>query len=441
MKDTSVQTGPLPAAKAEVRAAAPPAVTSAPRRSPTPWPLRALKALASLKLTVVLFVLSIILVFCGTLAQIDKGIWTVVHEYFRSFMVWIPLYIFFPREWKGAGGLLGWVLGWKFPYPGGWLLGSLLLVNLLAAHLTRFKVSWKRSGILLTHAGLIAMMLGELITGLFAVESRMSIPTGLSSNFIENNDAVELAVLSPTEDRTDDVAVVPAGLLRKGGVIHHDDLPFDIEVRKYMPNSAQPVAPEKGADTPADQGDGRFYVTEERPEGTGVDPEQREDMASAYVTFKDKASGKPLGTYLVSTWLYRLSTHPYQQVKANNKTYDVALRYRREYQPYTVHLYKFTHAKYDGTDVPKDFASTVQLTDPSRDQDFQVVIRMNEPLRYEGETFYQIGFLPDDSGTTLQVVRNPGWLMPYVSCVMVGLGLAIHFGMSLVRFLVKRAAQ
>ena len=38
-------------------------------------------------------------------------------------------------------------VGGSFPFPGGWLLGGLLLANLLAAHLVRFKLSWKRSGI------------------------------------------------------------------------------------------------------------------------------------------------------------------------------------------------------------------------------------------------------------------------------------------------------
>src|SRR5262245_41268481 len=64
---------------------------------------------------------------------------------------------------------------------------------------------------------------------------------------------------------------------------------------------------------------------------------------------------------------------------------------------------------------------------------------MNHPLRYAGETFYQSSFKPDDSGTVLQVVRNPGWLLPYVSCAMVAVGLLIHFGMRLVPAVRKRA--
>src|SRR5690348_16100258 len=55
-----------------------------------------LSPLASLKLTVVLFALSIFLVLAGTLAQVDKDIWDVVHHYFRCWVTWIPVNIFFP---------------------------------------------------------------------------------------------------------------------------------------------------------------------------------------------------------------------------------------------------------------------------------------------------------------------------------------------------------
>src|SRR5258708_2807695 len=106
-----------------------------------------LEALASLKLTVVLFALSLILVFFGTLAQIDGGIWTIVRDYFRSFYVWIPfqlvvqfLNIFFSGVLSDNAQFSG-----AFLFPGGWTLGGLLLANLLAAHLTRFRLSWKRA--------------------------------------------------------------------------------------------------------------------------------------------------------------------------------------------------------------------------------------------------------------------------------------------------------
>src|SRR5688500_17543637 len=67
---------------------------------------RALEGLASLRLTVVLFSMSLLLVFWGTWAQVDAGIWTVVNQYFRAALVLIPLRtILFnipePESWLG----------------------------------------------------------------------------------------------------------------------------------------------------------------------------------------------------------------------------------------------------------------------------------------------------------------------------------------------------
>jgi hypothetical protein len=36
------------------------------------------------------------------------------------------------------------------------------------------------------------------------------------------------------------------------------------------------------------------------------------------------------------------------------------------------------------------------------------------------------------------VVSNPGSLLPYASCIIVALGLCIHFGISLVGFLERK---
>jgi hypothetical protein len=395
-----------------------------------------LAPVASLRLTVVLFALSIVLVFCGTLAQIDAGIFTVVNTYFRTAVVWIPFQIFFPRRILVPGG---------FPYPGGWLLGGLLLANLLAAHVVRFKLTWRRSGILLIHSGLVVMMLSELITGLFAIEGKMTILVGRSLNFLEQHDAKELAIITSLDGKTDDVVVVPAGLLRRGGTIRNEMLPFDIQVVRYMTNSSRPDKATGGMSNPADAGDGKVAMVQERPETRGVDPEQEEDAPSAYLTFRDKASGDSLGTYLVTWWWSdRLSLwgeeRP-QHVTVDGKSYQVFLRSKRLYKPYTIHLNKFTHKVFEGTSTPRDFASDIRLVDPSENEDREVRIWMNNPLRYGGETFYQSGFIPGDLGTILQVVHNPGWLLPYIACAMVSGGMLVHFGLTLLGFLRRRAAS
>ena len=41
-------------------------------------------------------------------------------------------------------------------------------------------------------------------------------------------------------------------------------------------------------------------------------------------------------------------------------------------------------------------------------------------------------FEPGDTVSILQVVRNPAWLTPYLSCALVAVGLAVQFLMHLV---------
>src|SRR5712691_2968025 len=94
-----------------------------------------LKPLASLKLTVALLAMSIFIVLAGTMAQVDKDIWEVVDKYFRCAVAWIPLQIFFPPSFFPSKPQ---VPG-QFPFPGGWLIGALMFLNLAAAHGLRFK--------------------------------------------------------------------------------------------------------------------------------------------------------------------------------------------------------------------------------------------------------------------------------------------------------------
>ena len=403
--------------------------------------MQAVNVAASLKVTVTLFALSIFLVLAGTLAQVGNGNWTVVDDYFRSALVWIPFQIFFKRSFLAVPGV--------FPYPGGWLLGALLLINLLAAHfgltikLIRTRASsqqfraqmLKRSGILILHFGVVVMMVGELITGKYAIEGVITIPDAKASNYLESQRKVELAIVNPSDAATDDVVVVPGKRLRRAGLIQDAALPFDVEVHQYMVNSALVNA---GPSNPATKGDGLGAMAVEKPEVSGADSEQPEDLASAYVTLKKKGSGESLGTFLVSRWL---NLRPPQQVTVDGKTYDLELRRERTYKPYTIYLKKFTHDVYPGTEIPKDFASEIRLVDPGAGEEIEAKIWMNHPLRYAGETFYQHSVLGEDSGTVLQVVRNPGWLLPYVSCFLVALGMIVHFGIKLVQFLEQQMAK
>ena len=93
------------------------------------------------------------------------------------------------------------------------------------------------------------------------------------------------------------------------------------------------------------------------------------------------------------------------------------LRMERFYKPYSLRLLQFKHDVYKGTDVPKNFSSRLVLDRPATGEHRDVLIYMNNPLRYDGETDYQASFDQDDGGTILQVVHNPSWVTPYLACL------------------------
>ena len=144
--------------------------------------------------------------------------------------------------------------------------------------------------------------------------------------------------------------------------------------------------------------------------------------------------GTPLGTWLLSLNISNNGADHPQSVVVAGKTFLLDLRPRRDYKPYSLELLKFTHTRYTGTETDKSFSSLVHLRDPSRQVERQALIYMNHPLRYHGETLYQSQFRGSDTSVLL-IVRNPAWLMPYVSCAVISAGLLWHFLLCLVIFL------
>ncbi|HEY1187519.1 MAG TPA: cytochrome c biogenesis protein ResB, partial [Gemmata sp.] len=239
-----------------------------------------------------LLAVGILLVFFGTLAQIDFGIWTVVDKYFWSWTVDVPFELFrkffnvfwketFPAsdpEWKAT-----------FPFPAGKLVGALMLINLLAAHATRFRLSWKRAGVFLIHGGLILLFAGEFITREFAVEQQMRIEEGSSTDFAIDTRNVELAFVDPTNPAFDRTVVISQKRLKEtppGARISHPDLPVDVEVLKFMKNSDLLEAP-KFDDSKV--GVNATFV--DSPKGTAP---------AAYVRLYEKGTRRPVGAFAVA---------------------------------------------------------------------------------------------------------------------------------------------
>jgi len=413
---------------------------------------RLIKIFTSLRLTVILLAFAIILVFIGTLAQVDEGLYQAQARYFRQ---WIVL---------GMN-----LFGHKIPIilPGGYLIGTMLLVNLTCAHIYRFQLSTKKIGIMLAHAGVILLLVGQLVTDMFAHESQISFTEGQTKSVAESPRSYELTFTSDAGPNEEQIVAIPRKLLARGGDIQNQNLPFTIRVKNYWNNSeAQFRAPMmQNAPPLATNGVALNFDFHFAPDAKTMD-DRNVPTAEIELTGQNGS----LGDWVVSDWMsdgemvgalqqsyvQQLGAQMTQKIIADltqpqfifagGKQYTFALQPQLVHFPFSLKLLKATHTVYEGTDIPKDFRSLVQLQNPKTGENRQVEISMNHPLRYDGLTFYQYqmtaGEAVQRAGVTpssvLQVVRNPSWLTPYIGCAMVAAGLVTQFMFHLVGFVSKR---
>lgn len=369
----------------------------------------------SLRLTVVLLILSILLVFVATLDQVNLGIWAVQEKYFRSFFV----------LWTIPGTHIAIPV-----FPGGYIIGGLLLLNLTAAHIYRFSLTWKKLGIQLAHAGVITLLVGELVTGILQEDSSMRLEVGQTKNYVESFREHELAILDKTDPQFDDVVAIPESVVADEKSLQHAKLPFQVNIKAWLPNATLQMGnpTERPGLPPTTQGIGpRVQVI---PLPLTYKPDEI-NLPAAYVEVVTTEGS--LGTWVVSPVIGMPQTFQYQ-----GRTWELVLRLKRHYLPFALTLLNVTHEVYPGTEIPKNFASQVRLKGDDGRDDREVVIFMNNPLRHGGQTFYQYQMNAAGRMSVFQVVRNPGWLLPYVACVMMGLGLTWQFGYSLLGFMRRR---
>jgi ResB-like family len=400
----------------------------------------------SLKLTVVLLAFAIVLVFIGTLAQADEGLYGAQAHYFKQ---WVVL---------GAHAF-----GYHVPLilPGGYLIGTLLLVNLVVTHICRFQLTPKKIGIQLAHAGIIVLLVGQLATDMLAHEMQMSFAEGETRNYSNSDGTFELIF-----DNGDEETAIPEKLLKTGDQLKIDSLPFTIVVKTNWHNSDMNFrAPLLQNGPPlTTNGIALNFDFREMPAVKTTDQRNIPTVILEFLT----PSGS-LGEWVASVWagdtaLAEAVRDSYAQmgadmaqkivsqlvapqaIQADGKKFTFLMRPERVRHPFSLTLLKATHTVYPGTDIPKDFRSRVLLNNSHTGEKREVEISMNHPLRYGGFTFYQYqmdaGQAAQMAGRTptsvLSVVRNPSWLTPYIGCAMVGLGLVIQFMYHLAGFVSKR---
>ena len=335
----------------------------------------------------------IILVFFGTIAQKDIGLYASQMKYFSSF------YFLF----------LGFI-----PLPGGRLVLLLMTVNLFSSMFKRNLWQPKKIGIIIVHLGGLLLLAGGGLTAYFSSEGNMVIAEGESSNYVDDYHNMELAFVNNSLKDRLEYTVVDESLLYEGSRF----LIFDEGPEIYIISNIKNVRIENRI-SPADSiYKGlleKFVLLPKKPE-----PENTQNRPALIYKIQGTSNGSD-GIY--GLFLGQGLNDPF---KINDQIFHSEYRRERTYVPFNIELIDFEKIMHPGTNVAKSFSSDVNLIE--NDIPRRTLIKMNEPLRHKGYTFFQASFIDDSDveTTVLATVKNYGRLFPYISSIIMSIGLLIH---------------
>jgi hypothetical protein len=334
-------------------------------------------------LTVIGLCVLLVLTIGGTVYQVEHGLYQAQKDYFQS---WIVL-------------LFGFL-----PFPGGQLTLWALTVNLALSSTFRLKRTLRALGLHIIHWGLILLLVGSFVSYRFGQESQVTFFEGELANVSIDYRLWELAAWSEA-DPARLVSAVDFDGLSAGSKVALGALP--IVIRAAYPNARATA-----------------YGLEAVKGGK---PEQR--LPGALLSLPNDV--------LLPVW----AGNEYQEIIVDGVSYRIALRRIRYPLPFSIRLLEFKKETHTGTSMAKSYESLVEINQGGVAR--QVRIYMNHPLREAGLTFYQSSYAEDHGrkSSTLAVVRNVGWWLPYASSALIFLGMLAHFISMFYRKVLRRESS
>ncbi len=345
----------------------------------------------SIRLTVFCLLWLAVLTFFGTLYQVDHGIYEAQERFFDSLVfVW---------------GVI--------PVPGGMLTMGLLFLNLCASFFVHYSAGWRMPGLMLIHLGLILLLLGGFFTRVTGIEANVSLYEGEGTNTASSVTEWEVAMTKdPPPVR--EWRAVNFGDLHRGGRFGLEEGAPRFEVLE-MHRNAVPTVMRREGEVPGPGSVPQFAGLQAR----ALEKEPGANFPGIRIRVEGRDQELVLWGGVERPEILEMPDGSYRFLELRRKRFEL---------PLFMELRDFQRTTYPGTEKPKDFRSlvTVHVSDEvSR----PVVIKMNEPFRLNGWTFYQQKFDmgADKELSVLQVTRNFGRVIPYWATGITSLGLAMHF--------------
>ena len=405
-----------------------PSETQPSKKAPRSLPGKIFDVLSGFGLATIVLLLLGILTWFATLEQVENGLYPTLNKYFAT--DWKSL-IIFPQL---NGKLV------PVPLPGGYWMCALLLVNLILGGVIRMRKGWKHVGNLIAHFGIIFMLIGGGVTYHFSERGNMAVGEGESSNTAEDYFEYVVEIAEVKDGQTGKVHVIRGkdidDLEESGRRFKLPDLPFDLELGGFMGNAVPVSAAERAPDRQQEIVDG-YYLMEKPKQAK---PEEAERFTAGIYGKAMARDGKQVIPFVLAG----ASFHPFT-CQIDGRVFTIDMRKRLWPMPFTLKLDKFTAEFHPGTMRPAKFVSNVTRVENGGEA--KVTIQMNEPMRYEGLTFFQASYGPPGAQpgekmySVFEVVRNPADKWPEYSLWIVTFGMLVTFLVKLASFITGGARK
>lgn len=398
---------------------------SANGQSPASLPLKVFNFFASFGLAIVVLAFLLLITLLGTLEQREYGLMDSQRKYFESIIVpSVDLGCCLRAFQFDTGDIKV-----PIPLPGGLLLMGVLFINMACGAVIRIRKGMRTIGVLIAHVAILFMLAAGFVSFVYKTEGAMPLFEGQTSDQYQSfhQRIVEIRRFDATGKGDPKALVIPMKHFTdlapgKARTFHAAELPFELILTGYCRNSR-----------PEQAGNASDAIEGYRLQDLKVDATDERNLAGIRATVKLKDGGEQHGL------LWEGMTDPWT-IKTGDSAYTLSLTRMKWKLPFAIRLTDFQRELHPGTMKAKKYTShVVKLKDGKEEPK---VITMNVPLRDQGYVAYQASFSMGDNveQSVFTIAKNPSDQWPKWSCIMVAIGLLIHFIIHLGHFL-RRALK